>query len=275
MSEPLRLGLLGDPVGHSLSPALQRAALAALGLAGDYTLHRTPAAELAARLTELAAGGWLGLNLTVPLKQAGYSLLSVERLSREALATGAVNTLRLDAGGWSGHNTDPEGFRAAAQALAGDLRGLRVVLLGAGGAARAVMLALAEAGAASVAVWNRSPARLRAMLESMAASMGACAATALPADMTRCPAATDLIVQATSLGILAGDALPPLPADGSTAFALDLVTSPTPWQDACGAIGCAVADGREMLLGQGAAAFSYWTSREAPLAAMRSALFGS
>ena len=131
MSSPMRLGLLGDPVDHSLSPPMQRAALAALGIEGDYTLHRTTEGELPGRLDKLAKRGWLGLNLTVPLKEAGFRLVDPSRLSAEARATGAVNTLRRDPEGWSGHNTDPEGFRAAAEELIGELRGLRVVLLGA------------------------------------------------------------------------------------------------------------------------------------------------
>lgn len=273
----LRLALLGDPVSHSLSPRFQNAALAALGIEGSYEAIRCTGDELEARLAKLAEGGYRGVNLTVPLKERAFALLAPRAadVAESVRRTGAVNTLRLDEDGrWSLHNTDPEGFTAAAELLLrGSLAGRRVLVLGAGGAARAVVHACLAAAAAEVGLWNRSADRRDALI----AGFGAFAADgASPRPVTlergRCPGGYDLIVQSTSLGLAEDDPLPPLPAEGEKPRALDLITHATPWRLRCAELGCESADGREMLLGQGAAAFRVWTGREAPLAAMRAAL---
>jgi len=275
MAAPWRLALLGDPVARSLSPRMQAAALAAAGLDGAYEALRTTAAELPARLTDLRRAGYRGLNLTAPLKEAAWRLAAVKgpiaAVAPDAEVLGAVNTLVPAAGGdaWEAHNTDLAGFRAAARALCGSLSGRRVALIGAGGAARAAALALAEAGAESIAVWNRGAPRRRALAMLV---YGLVAVTELASDGERLPGGLDLVVQATSLGLAAGYPLPPLPAADERPFALDLATGPTPWQERCRAAGCPTADGRVMLLEQGAAAFALWTGRDAPRAAMRRAL---
>lgn len=271
-----RLALLGDPVAHSRSPRFQNAALAALNLDGTYEAIRCPADDLPGRLSSLAELGYAGLNLTVPLKERAFALLQGEAagVSAAAAALRAVNTLRLEAGGrWSLHNTDPEGFRLAAQAvLPGGLAGRKVLLLGAGGAARAVALACLAAGCARVGVWNRSPERLGALLADLSPSRGEARLDPVELQAGNCPAGFDLIVQASSLGLNPDDLLPPLPLAGEGLAAMDLVTHATPWQRRCAELGAAVSDGREMLLGQGAAAFRIWTGLPAPLAAMRTAL---
>ncbi len=270
----LRLALLGDPVSHSLSPRFQNAALSALGLDGEYEAIRCPADDLESRLTRLAEDGYRGVNLTVPLKERAHALLAdrAAAIDEAVLRTGAVNTLRLEGDGrWTLHNTDPEGFRAAAELLVGGaLEGSRVLVLGAGGAARAVVFACLTAGSAEVALWNRSGDRRDALIAEFPGAGGRLTKARLEAG--RCPAGHDLIVQATSLGLHEDDPLPPLPSPGDGARVLDLITHETPWQRRCAELGHPVADGREMLLGQGAAAFRLWTGREAPLAAMRAAL---
>ncbi len=268
----LRLALLGDPVHHSLSPRFQNAALSTLGIEGHYEAIRCPPAELAGRLESLAKAGYRGLNLTVPLKEQAHALLAPQALTEDAAvaALGAVNTLRLEADGrWSLHNTDPTGFIQAAHCLTGaSLSGLAIFLIGAGGAARAVAWACLRAGCSKVAVWNRGAERRAALLEALDD------ARLEPAELAdgRCPGGFDLIVQASSLGLREGEPLPPLPAAGERPAALDLISHSTPWQAACAKAACPTADGREMLLGQGAAALRIWTDRQAPLAAMRSAL---
>ncbi len=267
MSAPLKLALLGDPVAHSKSPAMQNAALAALGLEGGYELIRCPAGELAERLPRLAGEGFTGLNLTVPLKEEGFRLL--KDLSAEAQRLEAVNTLRWVKGKWHGHNSDLEGFATAAAAHFGDMKGRQVLVLGAGGAARAVLAALADAKVAGIELWNRSRERADRLLESFASGG---VELALSEDAEASWARADLVVQATSLGLHKEDALPPLPVSECAAAVMDLVTHDTPWLAACRELGLKTADGRDMLLGQGAAAFSYWTGMTAPREAMRRAL---
>ncbi len=267
----LRLALLGDPVDHSLSPRFQNAALAALGIEGRYEAIRCPPAELADRLESLAASGYRGLNLTVPLKEQAHALLAPRAMVADAAvaALATVNTLRLEAdGGWSLHNTDPTGFLQAAHRLTGaSMSGLSVFLIGAGGAARAVAWACLRAGCSKVAVWNRGVERRAALLDALDD------ARLEPADLAagRCPGGFDLIVQASSLGLREGEPLPPLPAAGERPAALALLSHATPWQAACVKAAWPTADGREMLLGQGAAALRLWPDRQAPLAAMRPA----
>ncbi len=268
MSAPWKLALLGDPVAHSKSPVMQNAALAALGLEGGYELIRCPAGELAEHLPRLAEEGFTGLNLTVPLKEEGFRLL--EDLSLEAQRLEAVNTLRLKAEKWQGHNSDLEGFTTAAREHFGDMKGKRVLVLGAGGAARAVLAALVDADVRSIELWNRSQERARGLLETFVA---AGVELALSDDVEVSWTRSDLVVQATSLGLHKEDALPPLPATECVAAVMDLITHDTPWLAACRERGLSCADGRDMLLGQGAAAFSYWTDMTAPREAMRRALY--
>jgi shikimate dehydrogenase len=271
----LRLAVLGDPVAHSLSPCFQSAGLAALGLAGSYEAIRCPASALAARLAELAGAGYRGLNLTLPLKEIAWQLLagSAASATAEARALRAVNTLRWEpAGAWALHNTDLAGCRQAAAALLpGGLAGARVLVLGAGGAARAAVAACLAAGAAAVGIWNRSEARRVRLIGELAPADPRAQPAALVDD--HCPPGFDLIIQATSLGLVPADPLPPLPAPGERPAVLDLIPASSPWLARCRAAGAFGADGREMLLAQGAASFQFWTGRPAPLAAMRSALF--
>ena len=268
MSRVLKLALLGDPLSHSLSPRMQSAALAAAHLEGSYELIRCPSGELADRLPRLAAEGFTGLNLTLPLKEEACSLL--ERLSPEARRLGAVNTLRLGAAGWEGHNTDLEGFAWAAREHFGDLRNLRALVLGAGGAARAVVAALADAALSRVDILNRDPLRARKLASALATEgveIRAVTGLAQSAD-------ADILIQATSLGLRKEDPLPPLPLPGRSPAVMDLITHATPWLAACKKLGCRVADGRLMLAGQGAAAFAYWTGTSPPRQVMLEALRG-
>ena len=283
-SGPL-LAVLGDPVTQSLSPRFQGAALRESGLGGDYRAIRVARPDLAARLGMLADEGFSGLNLTVPLKEEGFRILASEKKSGELLSDTArrlraVNTLRWDgeSRAWSGTNTDCEGFRLAAEKLAADrpngLAGLDVLLIGAGGAARAVLLALCEAGVRRVRISNRGQERLTALLADLAPWFGDSIVAACPrgSDLPR----ADLYIQASPLGLSSDDPLPPLPPQAESAeapLAMDLITHDTAWQSGCRERGCTCMDGREMLLRQGMAGFTYWTGLPAPEAAMREAVF--
>jgi shikimate dehydrogenase len=265
------VALLGDPVSHSLSPRFQNAAFRAAGLDAVYLALRCGADDLAPLLRAVARAGGAG-NVTVPHKEAAFR--AVERRMPAAEATGACNTFWLEDGAVHGDNTDAAGFTAAAHTLLGrSPRGLRVLLVGAGGAARAVLHALVQEGAAEVVVLNRTAERADALLERFRAPgmelRRAAAAGELRGERF------DLAVNSTTLGLHAGDPLP-LPPEGGpeVAAGLDLVYAPreTPWVHALRGVGIPAADGLEMLLRQGAAAFERWWKAPAPLEAMRAAL---
>lgn len=271
-----QLGVLGDPIAHSLSPAMHGAALAALvpthpELAG-WRYHRLhiAAAELPAALRTLRAKGFVGLNLTVPHKVQALGL--VESLSAEARRAASVNTLVATPTGWTGHTTDGEGFLEALRERTGrTVAGRPVVLLGAGGAARAVAAACLDGGCARLTIHNRDAAKAgelaAALADARAHGAGLDTLTALPAEA--------LVVNCTTLGLKADD---PSPL-GAVAlrpghFVFDTTYAATPSRllrdaRAAGADGC---DGRPMLRWQGALAFRLWTGVLPPAEPMRHAL---
>lgn len=263
------VALLGTPVSHSLSPVFQNAALRAAGLDAVYVALRCDAALFPGLLRGIARAGGAG-NVTVPHKEA--AALAVERGTRAVERTGACNTFWLEGGEVWGDNTDVAGFAGAARALLGrEPRGARVLLAGAGGAARAVLCALADAGADQVVVLNRTPARAAALAHAFGGPRLAAAGSAAELAGER----FDLAVNSTPLGLRPGDPHP-LPPEGGPRYgaALDLVYGPdeTAWVRAARERGVPAADGLEMLLRQGAAAFERWWGIPAPLDAMRAAL---
>jgi shikimate dehydrogenase len=259
-------GIIGWPVGHSLSPAMHNAAFAELGLDWAYVAFPVPPARVGEAVRGLAGAGVAGLNVTIPHKEA--VLAACGRRSDAVRAIGAANTLVPDGdGGWDADNTDAAGFLRALDELAPrDLAGEDVLLIGAGGAARAVAHALRGRGA-RLRVANRTEAR--------AAGLG----TPVPfarTELERAAAGAALVVNATSLGLGRDDVPPELPLDalGEGQAAADVVYRPggTPWLAAAAARGARPVDGLAMLLHQGAAAFRAWTGVEPPLDAMRRAL---
>ncbi|HEX2095249.1 MAG TPA: shikimate dehydrogenase [Longimicrobiaceae bacterium] len=265
------VALLGNPVSHSLSPALQNAAFRAAGVDGVYVALRCDAADFPGLLRGLARAGGAG-NVTVPHKEA--AALVVDRRTEAAERTGACNAFWPEDGALCGDNTDVAGFAAVAPALLGhEPRGARVLLVGAGGAARAVVWALVTGGAAEVVVLNRTPERADALVERFRAGGTRLIRAGSAAELSR--ERFDLAVNSTTLGLRPADPLP-LPLDGGPEIgaALDLVYSPaeTPWVRAMRARGIPASDGLEMLLGQGAAAFERWWGIPAPVQAMRDAL---
>lgn len=153
MPAPLKLAVVGDPVAHSRSPLLQRGFMAEAGVEGTYEAIRVRSGELGAAVAALRAEGYGGLNVTTPLKEEAAALC--DRLSPAAQALGAVNTLVFRANETFGANTDGAGGVGALESALGTVRGKRVLVLGAGPTARAVVYALARAGA-EVALWNRT-----------------------------------------------------------------------------------------------------------------------
>jgi shikimate dehydrogenase len=260
--------VIGWPVAHSLSPAMHNAAFRALGLDWVYLGLAVPPERVPEALRGLAAAGCGGLNVTIPHKVAALEAASAA--TDAARAIGAANTLVPDgAGGFRADNTDAAGFLRAldeGEGAAPDLRGRDVLLIGAGGAARAVAVALRGRGA-RLRVANRTTGRAAALGETVPFT---------PIALAEAARGSTLVVNATSLG-MHDDAVPAeLPVEalgpGQTAFDLVYRRGGTPWLHAVAARGVATVDGREMLLHQGAAAFVQWTGVEPPVGEMRAAL---
>jgi len=267
-------GVLGDPVDHSLSPAMHNAAFAAAGLPHVYLRYRVPAALLPAAVREAKALRMGGLNLTVPLKEAVLPLL--DAVTREAERIGAVNTILFAAGGRTvGDNTDGRGFLAALRGRV-RLRGARALIIGAGGSARAVGAALCQGGTARITIANRTPARGERLAERLG-RLGAGATAAVPlAALERGKGLEDatLVVNATPLGLGgSGPRLRYAAAPRGCLF-VDLVYAahPTPFLAGAARAGRPTLGGAPMLLHQGALAFEAWTGRRAPRAVMARAL---
>jgi shikimate dehydrogenase len=263
---PRRLLLLGHPVAHSLSPVFQNAALRALGSDLRYEALDVPPERFAETFRTLALDGAAG-NVTVPYKAAAAE--ACNQIMPLARRVGAVNTFWTVGGRLVGDNTDVGGFHAAARALLGaEPRELRVALLGAGGAAAAVLAAVAEWPASTVAVWNRSPDRA---VRLAAAFAGVATAAEFLATAVR---GADLVVNATTVG-MRDDDVPFHPAIlARRAAVLDLVYRPgeTAWVRLARARGLRAADGLTMLVEQGALAFERWLGVAPDRAAMWAAL---
>jgi shikimate dehydrogenase len=263
-----RLGVFGWPVAQSRSPAMHNAALAALGLEGwHYQRLPVPPGLFEETARALGGSGFVGANVTIPHKQAALAL--ADEASAAAAAIGAANTLsyRSD-GSIAAENTDAPGLL---EALGRDVRGLRALVLGAGGSARAVVWALLEAGAAEVSVWNRTFARAEALAEELGARA---VAKSEPAD---------LLVNCTSVGMKGPIGTDRLELSASQAHTLnqqgltfdqigeyshvaDLVyrSTPTPLLAAAREHGAVTTNGLEILVAQGALSLELWTGRSAP-----------
>lgn len=282
------LGVLGDPVRHSLSPAMHNAALAALGLDWVYLALPAPADRLAAVVQGLEAMGCRGLSVTIPHKQAVAALC--RQLSPLAQRVGAVNTLvPLEGGGWFGTNTDVEGFLAPLRHE--PWQGKRAVVLGCGGSARAVVAGLVELGFTSIQLaGRRAEARGRFVgdCQSWAPQLQALSWTPADGFMSALGSAVehaDLVVNTTPVGMVSAsqpEAELACPLNAAELAALqsettvyDIIYTPRPTQllRQAAARNCRCIDGVDMLVEQGAAALRLWSRRDdVPVALMRQAL---
>jgi shikimate dehydrogenase len=258
-------GVLGHPVAHSRSPAMHNAAFRQLGLDWRYVKLSVPTELFEETVRALPGSGYRGANVTIPHKLAALAL--ADSATPAARAVGAANTLTFEAGaGIEADNTDAGGFLAA---LGEPPAGRRALVLGAGGAARAVVWALLDAGATDVSVWNRTPERAQELADALGARA-----------VGRPEPAADIVVNATSVGLDAGDELSALPLAGiePPATAVELVYrgdgSETPFAQWARSGGARVVDGLEVLVRQGALSFTRWTGLEPPLDVMRSAARG-
>jgi shikimate dehydrogenase len=268
---PYRLGVIGDPIAHSLSPALHQPALEELGVPARFERWHTPAAGLNERIASLREPGALGASVTVPHKVAVMAL--VDDVSPAARRAGAVNTVVNREGALFGDNTDIYGFQTSVAEAVGENVPAVALVLGAGGAARAVVLALEALGVTEIVVANRDAARaarLVADLEAPALRTESLAEATWQRELPRAA----LLVNATSMGWHAGEqpidlALLSLLPTG--AVVADLTYRDTDLLLAAAARGLTVVDGLPMLVHQGARAFTLWTGYEAPLATMLAA----
>ncbi|MFO0584943.1 MAG: shikimate dehydrogenase [Anaeromyxobacter sp.] len=262
-------GVLGHPVAHSRSPAMQIAAFEACGIDAVYVALPVMPERIEEALKGAHALGFQGLNVTVPHKQrAAAACVTLDPIAREI---GAANTLRRTALGWEGFNTDAPACRALLDA-AGMKAGARALVVGAGGAARAAVWALLQAGAQvriasrrqdsaeglakEAAAWIRDP-RVRAEPAAF---------DALEAEAARC----DVVVNATPIGLSADQSLPVTLR--SDQIVVDFVYGETAFEVAAREAGAHLVSGEEILVRQGAIAFSVWTGRPAPEAAMAAAV---
>jgi shikimate dehydrogenase len=264
-----RVGVIGDPVAHSISPAMQQPALDALGIDATYQRWHTPAAELSARIASLRDEDVLGANVTVPHKLAVMNL--VDEISEIAEQAGAVNTIINQDSRLFGDNTDVYGFKTSLVDSCPDVGSRCALVLGAGGAARAVVLALAEMGVMTIGLYNRDrkrAARIAADLGSI--KFEVIEATELPIFLGD----SSIVVNATSLGWHSGetplepDLLGRLPV---TALVVDLTYRDTDLLLAARARELSTLDGLPMLVHQGARALELWTGRPAPVDIMMNA----
>jgi shikimate dehydrogenase len=261
-----RLAVLGNPLDFTRSPELHRAGLETLGLRGSSEALRTSPEDLAARLAELAAHGYRGVNLTHPLKECVLPLLA--RVSEAARLARSVNTVGFESDGWWGDTTDGPGFVDWLGSLGRDPARQRVMLLGGGGAARSLALALRSAGADQVAASLRRPERAEASWRGIPQVRRVAWRSTEEARLLR---GASLVVNATPLA--EGPAVP-LSLVPRRALVLDLVygPGPTPWVLAARAEGREAYDGLGLLVFQARRALALWYVSAMPVDSLASAV---
>ncbi len=276
-------GIIGHPVAHSLSPACQRAAFRHSGLDVEYERWDTPLEALAARMASLRDPRYLGANVTIPHKESVRPFL--DELGGQSSRVGAVNTVVNREGRLFGFNTDGPGFVSALRREARfDPAGAAVLLVGAGGAARGIAFALAEARAGNIGIWNRTPDRAERLAQDVPAATGA-AVHAVPGVRPGAgprehsqdgpdPGGYDIVVNCTSIGMhgTGTEARLPCSVAGARPGALfvDIVYAPleTAWLRAAEAAGLTTLGGLPMLVYQGGLSFELWTGVPAPIEVM-------
>jgi shikimate dehydrogenase len=271
-----RVVLIGHPVAHSFSGAMQQAAFDALEIDARYELWDRRQIDLADAIAQLRGADFLGANVTIPHKEHVVPLM--DKLTEDAQATGAVNCVSREGQKLIGHNTDVAGFKAALTKLVGRQKMPRhAVVLGAGGAARAVVHGLITEGFLRVVVFNRHLHRGEGMVRHFARSAAHMDLRAMPwhesvleAELSK----TKLLVNATSIGLVATET--PIPAEllPGDLLVMDLIYNPSVslLLKNAAAAGCTTMNGEHMLLHQGANSFELWTGKAAPLAAMQEEL---
>ncbi len=272
-----RLGIIGYPIGHSISPIFQQAALDHLGIDATYEKWEVTPEGVGDFVNGLRAPDSLGINITVPHKQAVIPFL--DEVDEWATAAGAVNTIVNHDGHLSGHNTDGPGFLRALLVETGyDPKGTRALVLGAGGAARGILLALVRGGVDSMVIANRTLERAETLAKLAKDNGVKSEAISLSGDaLTDAASDADLIVNCTTVGMSHGPdehgspvAAAQIPA---TAIVNDVVYTPliTPILKEAAAAGATALGGLHMLVYQGVLSFQMWTGVDAPVDVMLAA----
>lgn len=269
----LQFALFGHPVAHSLSPAMHAANFKALGMDAVYEKRDVPPERLGSAIAAAASAGCAGLNLTIPHKKAALEVVS--RLAPSAAAAGAVNTVQFHPDGTAtGHNTDSDGFFEDLAERGIDASGMRVAVIGCGGAGTALAAGFAARGAREILLCNRSPGKA----EALAARVPR--ARALPPggfspETIRALSGCDILVNATAAGLSPHDP-PAIPTDalrpGMAVCDIVPVARETALCRAAREAGATAVNGLGMLLHQAAIAFRIWTGMDADVSAMRKAL---
>ena len=272
-----RMLIIGHPLGHTLSPLMHNTAFQELGLPYYYEAEDVPPEGLAEAVERFRAEGVVGLSVTIPYKEAILPFL--DEVDEEVERLGAANTVVLVEGRFVGTNTDGIGFMRSLKENGGyDPEGRSAVVLGAGGAARAVAAHLALSGADSVVIANRTLSRAERLATDLARAVGRQCFEPLPLEATATAEAirqADCLINATSVG-MAGDRRLPVPAAliEPHHVVCDIVYRPlvTPLLEAALARGASTINGLGMLVYQGAEAFRRWTGQEMPIGIVRSTL---
>lgn len=261
-----RVGLIGNPVEHSLSPVFQQVAFDAAGIETTYELWLTEDDDVVAAVERLRGPEFIGANVTVPHKPGAAA--AVDELSDRARRAGAVNTIINRDGHLFGDNTDIPGFLAPLQERSFSFESTHAVILGAGGAARGVVVALLDAGCQSITVANRTPERAEALRDDLDPAIQV---TSLGDELSSVLAGANLLINSTAVGWGEDDL--PISRDQlamlhSGAIVYDLTYKQTPILTAAAAAGYETIDGLSMLVHQGAESFKLWTGQPAPIDAM-------
>jgi shikimate dehydrogenase len=271
--QPVRVGLIGNPVQQSLSPVFQQVAFDSVGIQATYELWLTEDHELHDRIESLRADDAIGANVTVPHKPAACS--AVDELSDRARRAGAVNTIINKNGRLVGDNTDIHGFLQPLVERDLQLDEAKVVVLGAGGAARGVVVALLEAGCSRITIANRTLERAEELRNDLDSSIRV---VSLGDDLGPELAEATLLVNSTAMGWSEDDL--PISRDQiamlhSGSIVYDLTYKQTAFLRTAAAAGFETIDGLPMLVHQGAESFRLWTGEDAPVEAMWEAAFAA
>ncbi len=265
-----RIGLIGCPIKHSLSPLMQQTGLNSLGLDITYELWETEQRSLGRRVEAIRSPEVLGANVTAPFKQEVIGLL--DGLNKTAAEIGAVNTIVKSGDQLIGYNTDAEGFLRALKEEGGfDPQGKRAVLIGAGGAARAVGFALAVAGIGSLTICNRNQKRAKILASELKLQNYSVTGIDENGSFKEAVRASDLLVNCTPIGMMHGPAegQSPIPEGfiSSHTLVYDVIYNPlkTPLLLSAEKAGAKTLGGLSMLVYQGVASFELWTQKTAPV----------
>ncbi|MCC6542971.1 MAG: shikimate dehydrogenase [Nitrospirae bacterium] len=269
-------GIIGRPVSHSLSPVLHNAAFEFLGLDCCYVPFPVDAGHLETAISAIRALHIAGLNVTIPYKESVISCLS--ELSEEAKMIGAVNTITVSGDRLVGHNTDGQGFIASLNECGQSVNGRSILIIGAGGAARAVAFSLARGGAGSILIANRTISKGKSLKEQIGkyfSSINLDVKGMDPEDLRGVINSVDMVVNTTSIGLMKEDPSPvPREFLHRDLFVCDLIYNPPDTEliryakELCSGY----MNGSGMLIFQGAASFKLWTGIEPPVHVMRQVL---